>query len=102
MRILGLPLAVLAGAAVACMQPAVGPGGDAPVATVTVVLNSSVLVVGQGTQGTATLRDADGNVLAGRDVTWASSNTNVATAATNGYVTAAGTGSATISATSEG
>lgn len=74
----------------------------APVATVSVALNSASLTVGQGTQATATLRDASGNVLTGRSIAWSSSNTAVATVNQTGYVTAVGAGSATISAQSEG
>ncbi|HXT14923.1 MAG TPA: Ig-like domain-containing protein [Gemmatimonadaceae bacterium] len=73
------------------------------VATVTVSLASTTITVGQTTQATATLRDASGTVLTGRAITWSSSNTNVARVdATSGLVTAAGVGSATITATSEG
>jgi uncharacterized protein YjdB len=41
-----------------------------PVATVTVTLGASSLSVGQGTQATATLKDATGATLTGRTVTW--------------------------------
>ena len=51
---------------------------------------------------TATLRDANGNILTGRTVTWSSSNTNVATVTQSGVVTAQNRGNATITATSEG
>ena len=104
MRTPRMPLAFLAILALACIQPTenVGPGGDEPVATVTVSLAASTIGVGQGTQATATLRDATGVVLTGRAVTWQSSNTNVATVAENGYVSAGATGNATISASSEG
>jgi len=74
----------------------------APVATVTVALQSATLTVGQGTQATATLRDASSNVLTGRTIAWTSSNVAVATVTQGGYVTAVGAGSATISAQSEG
>jgi hypothetical protein len=58
--------------------------------------------VGQTTQLTATTRDANNNVLAGRAVTWSSSNTGIATVSSSGVVTGVATGSATITATSEG
>jgi uncharacterized protein YjdB len=51
---------------------------------------------------TATLRDANGNVLTGRTVTWSTSNANVATVSATGRVTAVAAGSAVITATSEG
>lgn len=73
----------------------------APVATVTVTLNSSALTVGQTTQGSAVLRDASGNILSGRTITWSSSNTSVATVSGSGYITSVGAGSAVITATSE-
>ncbi len=74
-----------------------------PVATVTASLASSALHVGQATQASVVLRDASGNVLAGRTVVWTSSNGSVASVdATTGVVTATGVGSASITATSEG
>ncbi|HUQ80387.1 MAG TPA: Ig-like domain-containing protein [Gemmatimonadaceae bacterium] len=73
-----------------------------PVATVTVAPTTLPLQAGQTGTLTATARDAANNVLAGRAITWSSSNTNVATVAPNGTVTAVAPGSATISATSEG
>src|SRR6202008_2257310 len=61
------------------------------------------LVVGGTQQLSAVLRDAAGNVLTGRTVTWSSSNTGVATVDGNGLVTAvAAGGPITITATSEG
>ena len=74
----------------------------APVASVTVMLASPGLTTGQTTQATATLRDAMGNVLTGRTITWTSSATSVATVSSSGVVTAVGAGSAQITATSEG
>jgi len=74
----------------------------APVASVTVSLASNALVTGETTQATATMRDANNNVLTGRTVTWGSDNTAAATVSGSGLVTAAGAGSAQITATSEG
>jgi hypothetical protein len=73
-----------------------------PVATVSVALNASTLTVGQGTQGTATLRDSLGNVVTGPTVTWSSSNAAVATVSQSGYVTAVSAGSASIVASASG
>jgi uncharacterized protein YjdB len=77
----------------------------APVATVTVT-PSTLNLKNRDNQRTgtltATLRDALGNVLTGRTVTWSSSNTQVATVDQNGVVTAQSKGTATITATSEG
>src|SRR5206468_3408243 len=58
--------------------------------------------VGLTSQLTATLKDANGNVLTGRTVTWSSSSTTVATVSTTGLVTGKVAGTATITATSEG
>src|SRR3972149_12098200 len=103
MRTLHLPLAVLLCTEGGCARPSAGVGPDGtPVASVTVALNAWVLGVGHGTQGTATLRDASGNVLGGRAITWASSHSSVTTVSANGYVSALATGTATITATSEG
>jgi len=71
-----------------------------PVASVSVTLGSSSLTAGQTTQATAVLKDASGNVLTGRAVTWASGNTSVATVSSTGLVTTLAVGSAAIRATS--
>src|SRR5947208_1851279 len=73
-----------------------------PVATVTVTPASANLAVGQTVQLTATTKDANGNPLSGRTITWSSSNTAVATVTTSGSVKGVTAGSATITATSEG
>src|SRR5439155_1821461 len=57
---------------------------------------------GQTVQLTATPRDAGGNPLSSRTVTWSSSHTAVATVSTGGLVSGVTPGSITISATSEG
>jgi len=75
---------------------------NAPVASVTVTPSSATVSVGQTAQLTATLKDASGNVLSGRAVTWSSSDTTIARVSGSGVVTAVATGSATITATSEG
>jgi hypothetical protein len=74
----------------------------APVATVTVSVGSSALIVGQTTQATAVLKDAGGTVLTGRTISWASTNTAVARVSTTGLVTAVAAGSASMTATAEG
>ena len=73
-----------------------------PVASVTVSPASASVPVGQTVQLTATPKDASGTPLAGRVVTWASSNMAVATVNGSGLVTGVVAGSATITATSEG
>ena len=74
-----------------------------PVASVTVSPASASLTVGQTAQFSATARDANGNALAGRPVTWTSSDGTIASVSASGRATgvAAG-GPVTITATSEG
>jgi uncharacterized protein YjdB len=74
----------------------------APVASVTVSPATATVNVGATVQLTATTKDAAGNVLTGRTVTWASSATGVATVSGTGLVTGVAAGTATITATSEG
>ena len=74
----------------------------APVASVTVAPASASVTTAQTVQLTATPRDAGGNALTGRVVTWSSNNTAVATVNTSGRITGVAAGSATITATSEG
>lgn len=73
-----------------------------PVATVTVSPATPSVTVGQTAQLTATPKDANGSVLVGRVVTWASGNAAVATVSSSGLVTGVTAGSDTITATSEG
>ena len=74
----------------------------APVATVTVAAPSGPIVVGQTVTLTDTVKDAAGNVLTGRVVTWSSSNPSKATVnSSTGLVTGVDSGSTTITATSE-
>jgi uncharacterized protein YjdB len=74
----------------------------AAVATVTVSPASASVAVGAVEQFTATLRDASGNLLTGRPVTWGSSSPAIAGVSLTGLVTGLVVGSATITATSEG
>ena len=73
-----------------------------PVAAVEVTLSSGSVTVGQTTQATATVRDANGNVLTSRTVTWSSSNTAVATVDGNGLMTTLTPGSVSLTASCEG
>jgi uncharacterized protein YjdB len=102
-------LAALALAALASLAPAAcgsgggdtaGPGG--PVADVTVDPASLTLIVGKTARLGAVLHDAGGNVLRGRTVFWASSNTDVATVTQDGVVTGVDAGSVQIAANAEG
>src|SRR5205085_2012836 len=74
----------------------------APVASVTVTPSPASVAAGPPVQLTATPKDANGNVLSGRVVTWSSNRTSVATVDGNGLVSGVTAGSATITATSEG
>lgn len=72
------------------------------VASVSVTAPQTALAVGETSQYSAVTRDAQGNLLAGRPVTWASSLPAVATVSTTGLVTALTAGTTTITAFSEG
>jgi len=73
-----------------------------PVPAASVTITPSTLSVVVGTTGplTATVKDAAGNVLTGRTVTWAAAPTAVATVSSTGVVTGESVGTATITATS--
>jgi uncharacterized protein YjdB len=74
----------------------------APVATVTVTPPTASVIQGQTQALSATLKDALGNTLTGRTITWTTSAPSFATVSSSGVVTAVAVGSATITATSEG
>ncbi len=76
--------------------------GRRPVASVTVSPASASVTVGLTAQLTATPRDANGNPLNGRSVTWVTGNPALATVNGSGLVMGVATGSVTITATSEG
>src|SRR2546427_7598993 len=88
------------------------PGGKTDNATVTVtaVPVASVVVtpavasvpVGGAVQLSATTKDSVGNVLTGRQVTWASSNSAVAATSGSGLVTAVAAGGGTMPAAERG
>jgi uncharacterized protein YjdB len=77
-------------------------GSAAPVASVTTTLASTSLDVGQSTQASVVLRDASGNLLTGRSISFSSSNAAVASVSSTGLVNAVAAGTAQIKATSEG
>jgi uncharacterized protein YjdB len=106
----GLVTGVAIGGPVTVTATSEGQSGEAtvtvtpvPVASVTVAPATTSVIAGETVPLAATLKDASGNVLAGRVVTWASSNALLATVSATGVVTgvAAG-GPVTITATSEG
>ncbi|MGE0441456.1 MAG: Ig domain-containing protein [Gemmatimonadales bacterium] len=103
----GLVTAVAAGSATitATSEGKSGSGTitvPAPVASVSVAPGASTLVVAQTAQLTATPRDAAGAALAGRSVSWASTDPGTASVSSAGLVTAVTPGAATVTATAEG
>lgn len=86
-----------AGTATVTVQPQ-----PAPVATITLSPATPTINVGATQQLTATLRDAQGNILTGRAVTWETAAAGVATVSGSGVVTGVAAGAATITARSEG
>lgn len=78
------------------------PNTPAAVATVAVTPATATLAPGTTAQLTASARDAQGNSLSGRTIAWTSSAPDKATVNSSGLVTAVATGTATITATSEG
>jgi hypothetical protein len=94
------------GAALLLLSPLLlagcGGGGTEPKMPTAVALSAgtvSLTAVGQTHQLTATATDQDGATIASPSITWASSNSAVATVSASGLVTAAGNGTATITAT---
>ena len=73
-----------------------------PVAVVTLTAPKIAFNPGDISQYAAQPKDAQGNPLSGRTVTWGSSQQAVATVSSSGLVTAVGTGTTSITATSEG
>ncbi len=75
---------------------------DDPVATVEFSPAYVFLFPGDQAQINVTLRDANGNALSGRTVTWTTLDSSIATVDANGLVTAVANGSTSVKATSEG
>ncbi len=90
---------VAAGGATAFLSFQVVP---ASVASVSVSPVEATIRVGESRALEATLRDAHGNVLTGRTVTWSSSSSAVATVNASGRVQGVAPGNANITATSDG
>lgn len=90
-----------AGVLMACGESS-GPASPEPVASVSVSPATDTVLVGATTQFVATVRDAAGNALTGRTVTWATSAEAVATVSPNGLISGVAVGSVTVTATTEG
>ena len=73
-----------------------------PVASVEVTPAVDTVRAGQTIQLTATPKDAGGNSLTGREITWSSDDEAIATVDDTGVVTGEDAGATTITATSEG
>ena len=73
-----------------------------PVSSVVLSPGQATLTAGQSLQLTVSLTDVNGQVLTGRQVSFATSNVQVATVSATGLVTGVAPGSVTITATSEG
>jgi alpha-tubulin suppressor-like RCC1 family protein len=93
---------VLAAAASACEPNGTTDPDPEPVASVTVTAPGTTLVVNATVQLTATLRDAAGDTLTDRIVTWTSLDPVVARVDSTGLVTALAAGSVAIRAGAEG
>ncbi|MFL5615285.1 MAG: Ig-like domain-containing protein [Gemmatimonadaceae bacterium] len=100
----GVLAVVLIAAALGCGGD--GKGGTAPEAPVAKVSLTGApggpSLVGSTMQLTAVPQDANGTSLSGRPITWASTNTAVATVTDVGLVTGVGPGQATVTASSGG
>ena len=73
-----------------------------PVASLALTPSSASVNAGSTTQLTATPKDASGNTLTGRTITWSSDNTAAATVSSSGLVTGVAAGGANVTATCEG
>ena len=84
-------------------QPGNNAGGNtAPVGSVALTPASGTVFVGRTMTLVAAPKDAAGNTLSGRAVTWTSSADSIARVDANGVVTGVAAGSATITAAAEG
>ena len=81
---------------------AVMPPPPTPIATITVAVKPSAVLVGQTALATATLQDSSGSPIFGRPIAWQTSDISVATVDTGGTVKATGPGNARITASISG
>jgi alpha-tubulin suppressor-like RCC1 family protein len=72
------------------------------IASVTVTPASATMIVGEATRLVATPRDANGDAISNRPISWAIDNPSVATVGSIGQVLAVAVGTARATATSEG
>ena len=95
-KLMLLPIAALTITGCEKKQKQDGPGQTENIATISLNKSSLVLTAGHAETLVATVANGSG------DVTWTSSDTNIATVNANGEVTAVAKGSATISASYSG
>ena len=74
----------------------------AAVAQVLIQVPTHDLVVGQSIQSEVTLKDAQGNVLLGRTITYSTENSSIVTVSATGVIKGVGVGSTRVTATSGG
>ncbi len=74
---------------------------QAPAASITIAPADATAQVGGTVQLTATLKDANGNVLTGRTITWASLAPAIATVSAAGLITGVSAGTAAITASAD-
>lgn len=84
------------------VTPPVSPPVTQPVATITLSSAAQTLVPQATAQLTAVLKDAAGNTLTGRTLTWNATPAATGSVSASGLVTAIAPGTLTVSATSEG
>ncbi|MDQ6611715.1 MAG: Ig-like domain-containing protein, partial [Gemmatimonadota bacterium] len=72
------------------------------ISSIVVTASAPSITVGATSQLTATLRDAAGNTIANRVVTWTTSDESIAFVNSNGLLVGLGVGNVTINATAEG
>ncbi len=82
--------------------PAPPPDPPRPTTVTVTPATAGLTALGETVQLRAEVRDQNGQAMAGASLSWASSNTAVATVSAAGLVTAAGKGTATITATAGG
>lgn len=97
-----LALAVACGSDSSTTDPGTKPPPVVNVTSVDVTPQTAQLTAGQTAKLNATPRDASGNALTGRSISWSSSNTSIASVDITGTVTGVAAGNATITASSEG
>jgi hypothetical protein len=73
-----------------------------PIASISVAPTNDTLLVGETLQLVPTMRDADNNVVTGRQPNWTTSSAAVASVSSSGLVTGVGDGTATITASADG